>query len=530
MSVRHFILYYFCGNIYIMKKYYLLIILFTCGVVLHAQSIFGRVLNSQNEPIADVHVYILDLHKGTVSNEDGSYLLEHLPLKKLKVQFSILGYESVVREVNLSTGNLSLNIVLQESIVEMEEVVLSGGFVTSQDRAAVKVSSIKINQIQQSASPSLLQNLASEPGVSMINQGMSIMRPVIRGLSGNRVLSIYQGARIENQAWGKEHGVYIPEEGLERIEVIKGPASLLYGSDAMGGVLNFVPELPKYNQGRETKVSMNAFSNTLGYQASMYTKKRKEKMYHAFGSGYHSHADYQMPSGETVDNSRFGQYYAHGLWGYSMPWGKIEGVYSASYTDAGIMGHEEEHAEELEHEEVHEHDTRKPEMPWQQIGDHIITTQATFWWGDWTLKPHVSYQLNHRKEYEEHEHEEEETEEEHETLVEEAALDMELRTLRYDFKALNSHKNWELIMGSQGMHQDNNNAGEEWLIPNAVTRDAALFGLANWRKNALQMQLGARFDCREISTSTEGVFIANSSVYNNVSYSLGVPIILENIC
>jgi iron complex outermembrane receptor protein len=485
--------------------------------VCQAQDLSGLVSNVNHEGLADVHIYIMDIHRGAISSDNGAYSLEGLPNKKLKVQFSIVGYESVIHEVDMSLGSQQLNIILESSIVEMEEVVLSGGFVNAQDNSAVKISSKKIENIQQSASPSLMQNLASEPGVTMINQGVSIMRPVIRGLSGNRVLSIYQGARIENQAWGKEHGIYIPEEGLDRIEVIKGPASLLYGSDAMGGVLNFVPQLPKYKQGRETNLSFNAYSNTLGYQGSLYTKKRKKNMYHAVGSGYHSHADYHLPSGETVDNSRFSQYYTHGLWGYSMPWGKIEGVYSASYTDAGIIGHADAH----ESEEEHEHSSRKPEMPWQQIGDHIITTQATFWWGDWTLKPHVSYQLNHRKEFEEHEYEEEETEEEHAELTDKAALDMELRTLRYDFKASNSYKSWDWIVGSQGMHQSNTNVGEEWLIPNALTQDAALFGLANWKRNKLRMQFGARIDYREINTSAENVFTENQNQYHNSSYSLG---------
>jgi iron complex outermembrane receptor protein len=107
--------------------------------------------------------------------------------------------------VDLSSGSKDLHCTLVSSIIEIDEVILSAGFVNSQEHSVVKINSKSVNALNQSASPSLLQNLSSEPGVEMISQGNAIMKPVIRGLSGNRVLSIYQGARIENQAWGKEH-------------------------------------------------------------------------------------------------------------------------------------------------------------------------------------------------------------------------------------------------------------------------------------------------------------------------------------
>jgi len=465
-----------------------------------AQTLSGTIANLNNEHLADVHIYLLDLQRGTITTKDGSYSFSHLPNKILKVQISSLGFETLICSVDMRLGSQVLNFELVTSVIEMKEVLLSGGFVSSQDRSVVKITSKKLSILNRSASPSLLINLSSEPGVEMISQGNSIMKPVIRGLSGNRVLSIYQGVRIENQAWGKEHGVYIPEEGLDRIEVIKGPASLLYGSDAMGGVLNFIPEKPLYARGRETRVSLNGFSNTNGYQATLWTKKRRDKQYHAFGSGYHAHNDYLQSDGDTALNSRFTQFYTHGLWGYSMPWGIIEGVYSASYTNAGIMIGSESPGDSI----------RKDE-PWQQSGDHIITTQATFWWGDWTLKPHISYQLNHRKEFDRGKE-----------FNDEASIDMELRTSRFDFKALRSYRNLELIIGSQGMHQENANVGSFKLIPNATTTDKAIFSLMHWKKGKVQVQFGVRFDHRKISSSTNNeTAIPENNYFYDASFSLG---------
>jgi iron complex outermembrane receptor protein len=176
-----------------------------------------------------------------------------------------------------------------------------------------------------------------------------------------------------------------------------------------------------------------------------------------------------------------------------MPWGIIEGVYSASYTNAGIIVEDENSS-----------------LPWQQVGDHIITTQATFWWGGWKFKPHISYQLNHRKEFEDYD-------------TEFAELDMELRTSRFDFKVSNSFENWDLIIGSQGMNQENINVGAEWLIPNTVINDIALLSLLNWNKNNLQVQFGARYDYREIAPffTPDFILAASFQEFYNPSFSIG---------
>ena len=108
----------------------------------------------------------------------------------------------------------------------------------------VKIATITEEQIDRSAIPSRIQTLANEPGVDMITMGAGVIKPVIRGLSGMRVATLFRGARIESQAWGAEHGIYLPEQGIDRIEIIRGPSALIFGADAFGGVLNFLPDPP----------------------------------------------------------------------------------------------------------------------------------------------------------------------------------------------------------------------------------------------------------------------------------------------
>ena len=118
--------------------------------------------------------------------------------------------------------------------------------------------------------------MTSNPGVSQVATGNSIGKPVIRGLSGNRVLTYAQGIRLENQQFGEEHGLGLNANGLESVEIIKGPASLLYGSDAMGGVFYFNPE--KYTMSGKTNGEFNQIfhSNTQGSNTSFGVKSSSD--------------------------------------------------------------------------------------------------------------------------------------------------------------------------------------------------------------------------------------------------------------
>lgn len=487
-----------------LSKLFIIVFSFLFAINTDAQdtehTIKGKVINKNKEAIEGVNVYLPELHKGTITDKNGNFVLKSTTQKNIKVQFSILGYETVVKFLS---ENLSA-IVLEESIVEVEEVVVSAGFINTADRSSVKIESIPLEELSFHAAPSLTLALADEPSIEMVKLGNSITKPVIRGLSGNRVVVLYQGARTSNQAWGEEHGVFIPEEGIENVEIVKGPASLLFGSDAMGGVLNFIPLKPLLIDGRKNKFSTSYYSASKGVQTSFVSQKKRKNWFHTYGLGYQNHSDYQLPNKQFGLNSRFVQHYAFGNWGISKDWGVLKGVYSSSYTNTGLI------------DGISNESERHMESPWQQVGDHIVTTEGVFWLNDWTIKPSFSYQLNHRKEFEE-EHEEDAIHEEDEHEDEEAALDMRLRTTRYDLKVLKSSNNFEMIFGTQGMYQMNNNDehAHEILIPNAETKDVSLYSLFNKRLGGFQLQTGGRVDYRNI------YFSGKNLEFLDYTYSLG---------
>ena len=96
----------------------------------------------------------------------------------------------------------------------------------------------------KSASTKIIDALCKIADLSQINTGAAISKPVIRGLGYNRVVVINDGVRQEGQQWGDEHGIEIDEYSVAKAEVLKGPASIMYGSDALAGVVNFITNVP----------------------------------------------------------------------------------------------------------------------------------------------------------------------------------------------------------------------------------------------------------------------------------------------
>ena len=153
----------------------------------------------------------------------------------------------------------------------------------------------------------MIDGLATIPGVSQVSTGTSIGKPVIRGMSGNRVLVYSQGVRLENQQFGEEHGLGLNDSGVESVEVIKGPASLLYGSDALGGVLYFNPE--KFANPNDFKVNFGQrlFSNTLGSNTTLGLKTSTDRWKFLVRGNYNTNSDYEIPNGDRVTNTRYNE-------------------------------------------------------------------------------------------------------------------------------------------------------------------------------------------------------------------------------
>ncbi len=461
-------------------------ILLFFGAIAYSQNtntITGQITDATNqEAIVYATIYLPELEKGTLTDSNGNFSLLDVPSGSFKLITSIIGYETVSQTINTSEIK-SLNIQLVPSAIEMEEVIISTPFHQLQRDNVMKVERQTVSDMKKQGAANLSEGITNIAGVESITTGSSIGKPVIRGLSANRVLIYTQGIRLENQQFGDEHGLGISASGIESIEVIKGPASLLYGSDALGGVLYLNPERFAHENKTAGDVSITYFGNTQGVSTNAGYKKSGKKFKFLLRGSLAEFADYDTKE-FRVTNSRSKEYDFKAGLGYQLTKFRTEFRYNYNQSNLGIP------------EEVGEQTVNKrPELPSQKIDNHILSIKNKLFFNNSSLEGKFGYTFNNRKEFED---------EEGEKLT---ALEMHLSTFSYDIKYnLPKTGKLETIAGVQGLFQENTNFGEEALIPDANVRDLGILGTSHYHVNdANDIQIGLRFDSRHITSKERGI-------------------------
>ena len=486
-----------------MKK--ILITLFIgFSAFLNAQNkLSGTITDKENQPIKGVSVFVSDLHKSSSTDEKGNFSINNLPLGNIKIAISALGFINQNKTIAVQSGENKLDLILEPTIFQMDEVIVATAFNKLQSQNVMKVEHESMKSLQQKGTSTLIEGLATIPGVSQVSTGTSIGKPVIRGLSGNRVLVYSQGVRMENQQFGDEHGLGLNDAGVESVEVIKGPASLLYGSDALGGVLYFNPEKFAKANTFQGDFSQKLFSNTLGSNTSLGLKTSTENWKYLVRGSYNLHSDYKISDENRVTNTRYNEQDFKAGIGFSNARFFSVLRYNFNKLDLGIP-------ENGIAEQTSNYNT---EYPKQGVFNHLLSLNSTVFLKNSKLDIDLGYISNDRSEF-----------------VENAIanLHMKLKTMNYDLKYhLPKIGNVESIFGIQGMHQTNLNSGLEFLIPDAATNDFGVFGTANYEWKSNIFQAGIRFDNRNISSESHGIsgnegsFEAINKTFNSINASLG---------
>lgn len=486
-----------------MKPILNILLILAINIIYSQNTLIGKIKDSQtSEGISFANIYIPQLEKGTSSDDNGNFILNQIPSGTYKVIFSIIGYETVSQTINLPLEN-PLDIALSPSIIEMKEVLISTPFHKLQSENVMKVEQEKISDLKSNGAATLSEGITNIAGVESVSTGLSIGKPVIRGLSSNRVLVYTQGVRLENQQFGDEHGLGLNDSGIESVEVIKGPASLLYGSDALGGVLYFNPE--KFAQENKTAgdLNVNYFSNTQGYSTNAGVKTSGTNFKYIFRGSLSEHSDYNTKD-YSVTNTRFReQDFKTGI-GYQKSNFKTEFRYNLNNSKLGIP------------EIIGEQTTRKlPLIPFQEITNHVLSSKTNLFFENSSLDINLGLLYNDRKEFAGEAVN-------GEALV--AELRLKLKTFNYDVKYnLPKFRKFETIVGVQGMNQVNTNYGVEQLIPDASTNDVGILAVSHIHFEKADIQLGVRFDNRTLNIST-----GDKKDFNSFNGAAGIKLNLLN--
>jgi iron complex outermembrane receptor protein len=214
---------------------------------------------------------------------------------KIFLLFAIM----IFRSMNLSAQTDSVKTIILNSVYVTEKK-------PTFNTTSREVVALTNTEMKEKGAQTLSEAIATLPGVSQITTG-AISKPVIRGLYGDRIQINVAGLKLEDQQWEDEDGLVLSDVGVERIELIKGPAALMFGSDAMGGVVNIVEEdLPEPGTTKQN-LNFKLFSNTYGAGIDYGFKKSGENAF-LLRTGIESHADYSDGAGNRVPNTRFALY------------------------------------------------------------------------------------------------------------------------------------------------------------------------------------------------------------------------------
>ncbi|HOS49415.1 MAG TPA: TonB-dependent receptor plug domain-containing protein, partial [Bacteroidia bacterium] len=311
--------------------YQLIFLLLLLPVLSNAQSsLEGKVTDKKTgEPIVGAAVYIPDTRTGVITDLDGHYSITQLPSRKLMVQVKLIGYGVLTEMIDLSTTHKK-DFLLSETILEKSEVVVTGSaFTTDHARSSLSIEPLEKKQLQTVGATNITDAIAQIPGVSGITTGGGISKPVIRGLGYNRIVTVNEGLRQEGQQWGDEHGLEIDQFSADRIEVLKGPASLMYGSDALGGVINILEPVPAAQGTIQAEVnSQYSTNNKMSANSLMAEGNQKGFVWRMRGT-YKDAGAYKTPQ-EAVYNSAFNEQNGNLMLGLNRKWG-YQHVHISSY-------------------------------------------------------------------------------------------------------------------------------------------------------------------------------------------------------
>ena len=204
----------------------------------------GKVVDKDNAPLEGTIIYIPDLKTGAVTHTDGTYSINNLPKGTYLVQTQFIGYAQKTVTVNIN-GPTAQDFTLQPLSIDEQEVVITGNAkATAISQNPQQTTEVTNQYIQENSSTNVIDAISKTAGVSAMTDGQSIAKPIIRGLGYNRVLAINDGVEQVDQPWFDEFGIEADPDAMDRYEILKGPGSLAYGSDAIAGVVNLIPEKP----------------------------------------------------------------------------------------------------------------------------------------------------------------------------------------------------------------------------------------------------------------------------------------------
>ncbi len=481
--------------------FYLLLLLGSSSI--QSQTIKGRVLDDKTRQ-ALKGIFIEVNHQiGTTDGQGNFELVVKTTINPIFIEVSGAGYES--KTVTYEAAK-EVVVYLKKEAQTLEEVVIKGSSKSKRIREnPAAISLVSAKAIEQSNESNLIDVLVKNaPGLNAVKTGPNISKPFIRGLGYNRVLTLFDGMREEGQQWGDEHGIEVDGYTIQRAEIVKGPSSLLYGSDALAGVVRLFPFIPKEKDGKlHTKVLSEYQTNNNLTGNSIRVSYGTPHYFVAVSGSNKMAKNYRNAIDGRVYNTNFNETNCLALFGYTSTKGHSHLNFTLYDNRQGIPDGSRDSISRRFTKQVAESNDDVKNRPLvtddelnsykisplhQRIQHYRLYTQNEYALGKGKLAVMLGAQQNIRSEFN------------HPTYTGLAGMHVQLNTLnysgRYTFKQ-NNHL--ESSFGVNGMIQTNQSIdATDFPIPNYRLNEKGVNYIATWNKAPWHISGGIRYDQRHI--------------------------------
>lgn len=367
---------------------------------------------------------------------------------------------------------------------------------------SLNIKPYQLKELSEKSPLNLSDALAKIPGIGQMTTGNAISKPVIRGMFGNRILVLLSGLRFDNQQFQDEHGLGLSQIGIDRVEVIKGPASLLYGTDAVGGVINIIEQEIPWLDGKHLDINTRLYSNTLGTLTDIGYSKRNHENWWRIRGGYENHSDYTDGNNTRVLNSRNKGYYLKSGLGFTHKNWTQNNSYNFSFNQYGFI------LDKLNlFFDADSRWSRAMEGPHHNVLLNVLSSQNTINLRSSVLKLNSGVQSNRRME------------DEGGGAI---SLDMHLLSFLENAKwEKHFGKRTLFVINQQFTYENNDNLGKRILIPDATFLEGNLSSFARFYLGKLNMETGVGIGYKHISTKQTGLLNQPGEIIQ--PFSIGHP-------
>ncbi|KAB2918738.1 MAG: TonB-dependent receptor [Bacteroidetes bacterium] len=467
-------------------------------------SVNGKVVDETGAPAFGVSVYLHETLQGVSTDTNGNFAIKNVKRGRYHLHVRLVGYKTIEEDIEVGDSLLpSYRFQLVPSSLEVNEVVVeSNALKLSKKESSVDLITVDEGYLQKNMGTTLMNSLDNLPGINSINMGVGVAKPVIRGMAFNRVAVADNGVKQEGQQWGADHGLEIDQFSIDQIEILKGPASLIYGSDAIGGVIHLKHPVSPLEGKHSAGLLTNYKSVNQTYGISGYAQGNHKGLVYRARVTALGYGDYKVPAdsftynryrlpiyNNTLKNTAGTERHVAMMLGINRNWGYSHLTVSNYHQQIGVFSGAL--GIPRSYQLTSDGNSRNIALPNQQINHFKVISNSNIRLGRSWLEADLGYQYNQR----------DENSNPHNhgvgpavkgSLAHRLKLQTYTANLRYHATTL---KRFDGVYGINTSYQQNRFEGYEFLLPNFTNFSIGGFAIEKWRVNkALVLNGGLRFD------------------------------------